>query len=117
MLLASHLHSRAAPYGFPGRPRQWCRLAKIGSSDLASPRQCDSCRAGQDPPELAGAKARRGLPAAGAGRRGAPMVGQGQLDDLLDLRPPQLLKPIPPLREIFDRAGGTTRGNARRQIR
>jgi len=45
------------------------------------------------------------------------MVGQGQLDDLLDLRPPQLLKPIPPLREIFDRAGGTTRGNARRQIR
>jgi len=45
------------------------------------------------------------------------MAGRGQFDDPLDLQLPQLLKPIPPPREIFGRAGGKTRRSARRPIR
>ncbi len=51
-------------------------------------------------------------PGVGAARRRCLMISQRQLDDLLDFQPPQLLKPVSPLRKTVSRASRHPQGRA-----
>ena len=72
---------------------------------------------GQDSPALAAGCAEQLRPAAGTTVRCGIVIGQRQLDDLLDLHPPQAFEPITPLGQIVSQTGRPAGGRTVIEIR